>query len=111
MKKIFIALFALSFSFSIFAAPVNVNTADAKTISDSLSGIGMKKAEAIVKYRTEHGPFKTADDLVNVSGIGAKTVAKIKKDVLLGDDGAAPASPTSAAPPVAKAEEPKAEKK
>jgi competence protein ComEA len=66
-----------------FALPVNINTADAKTISDSLSGIGMKKADAIIKYRTEKGLFKVAEDLTNVSGIGPKTVEKNKADILV----------------------------
>ena len=87
MKKL-ILLLSL-FAFNAFAAPVNVNTADAKTISDALSGIGMKKAEAIVKYRTEKGLFKTAEDLTNVKGIGKKTVEKNKKDILLSDTPAA----------------------
>jgi competence protein ComEA len=69
----------------VFAAPVNVNTADAKAISEALSGIGQKKAEAIVKYREEKGLFKTAEDLTNVAGIGEKTVAKNKNDILLSD--------------------------
>ena len=81
MKKLFV-IFSL-FAFNAFAATVNINNADAKTISDSLSGIGLKKAEAIVKYRTEKGPFKTAEDLSNVAGIGDKTVEKNKKDILL----------------------------
>jgi competence protein ComEA len=86
MKKL-ILLLSL-FAINAIAAPVNVNTADAKTISEALSGIGMKKAEAIVKYRTEKGLFKTAEDLTNVSGIGGKTVEKNKKDILLGDGAA-----------------------
>ena len=57
MKKL-IWLFLSLFAFNVFAAPVNVNTADAKTISDALSGIGLKKAEAIVKYRTERACSK-----------------------------------------------------
>ena len=84
MKKLLLLVLSL-FAFNAFAAPVNVNTADAKTISDALSGIGLKKAEAIVKYRTEKGLFKTADDLTNVKGIGKKTVEKNKKDILLDD--------------------------
>ncbi len=76
-------------SFNVFASPVNINTADAKTIGEALSGIGLKKAEAIVKYREEKGAFKTVDDLTNVKGIGPKIVEKIKNDVLLSDDVAA----------------------
>jgi competence protein ComEA len=84
------------------AAPVNVNTADAKTISQSLPGVGQKKAEAIVKYRTEKGLFKTVDDLGNVAGIGPKIIEKNKKDILFDDTGAPaaapPAEPGAAAP-------------
>ena len=85
MKKLIVLLFATFCAFNVIASPVNINTADAKTISEALSGIGMKKAEAIVKYREEKGEFKTAEDLANVAGIGDKTVEKIKKDILLSD--------------------------
>ena len=93
MKKL-IFLLALCIS-NVIAAPVNVNTADAKTISEALSGIGLKKAEAIVKYRTEKGPFKTADDLHNVKGIGKKTIEKNRKDILLDDSAAAEPQPAA----------------
>jgi competence protein ComEA len=104
MKKVIVLL--CLFAFNAFATPVNVNTADAKTISDALSGVGLKKAEAIVKYRTEKGLFKTVEELTNVKGIGEKTLAKNKKDILLGD---APAvEPAVVAPAVV---EPKKETK
>ena len=57
-----------------FAGPVNINTADAETISAELNGIGLAKAKAIVEYRQKYGPFKSADDLSLVKGIGDKTV-------------------------------------
>mgnify|MGYP002785886285 CR=1 FL=1 len=63
------------------AGPVNVNTADAKTIAKELSGIGLSKAQAIVTYREKNGPFKSADDLAKVQGIGSKTVERIKSDL------------------------------
>ena len=63
------------------AGPVNVNTADAKTLAKELNGIGLSKAEAIVAYREKNGPFKSADDLAKVQGIGAKTVERIKADL------------------------------
>jgi competence protein ComEA len=72
-------------SFNGFAAPVNINTADAQTIADALANIGIKKAEAIVEYRKTNGPFKTPEDLLNVKGIGAKTLEKNKADILLSD--------------------------
>ena len=85
MKKVVILL-AL-FSINAFATPVNINTADPQTISQSLKGIGQKKAEAIVKYRTENNGFKTLDDLANVSGIGPKTLEMNKADILFVDPG------------------------
>lgn len=53
---------------------VNINTADAKTLDDILLGIGLQKAEAIVAYRKQHGPFKSVDSLDQVKGIGSKTI-------------------------------------
>jgi len=51
---------------------VNVNTADASQLA-LLPRVGEKVAQRIVEYRTEHGPFKKATDLMQVKGIGAKT--------------------------------------
>ena len=67
----------------MLAQPVDINQADAETIAQSLNGIGPKKAEAIVKYRTEHGAFKTMSELENVSGIGAKTLKLNEKDIVI----------------------------
>src|SRR5437868_3809482 len=54
---------------------ININTADAPTIvSAHLTGIGEKRAAAIVAYRTEHGPFKSVDDLKNIKGISQKII-------------------------------------
>ena len=83
MKKIL--LFLALFSINAFASPVNINTADAKTISKSLNGIGMKKAQAIVAYRDQQGGFKSYQDLVKVKGIGEKTIAINKNDILFAD--------------------------
>ncbi len=68
-------------SFSVSAGPVNINSADAKTIALNLKGIGIKKADAIVKYRKKHGSFKSIEDLENVKGIGKKTIQKNKRDI------------------------------
>ena len=65
------------------AGPVNVNTADAETISESLQGVGLNKARAIVEYRQKHGPFKSPDDLSLVKGIGERTVELNKNDILV----------------------------
>jgi competence protein ComEA len=58
------------------AALVNINSADAATLADRLYGVGLKKAQAIVIFREQNGPFKSVDDLVNVTGIGAATLEK-----------------------------------
>jgi competence protein ComEA len=64
-----------------FAEAVDINTADAETISAELNGIGMTKAKAIVDYRKKHGPFRSADDLALVKGIGARTVERNRGDI------------------------------
>ena len=87
--KLFHTLFVSSlllFSSAVFAVnlnKININTANAEQISSAMSGIGESKAEAIVKYRKSHGKFKSAQDLVNVKGIGGKTVAKNKNKIML----------------------------
>jgi competence protein ComEA len=68
-----------------FAGPVNVNTADAETISAELKGVGMAKAKAIVEYRKKHGPFQSADDLSLVKGIGERTVELNRSDIKVSD--------------------------
>jgi len=66
-----------------FAGPVDVNTADAETISAELQGVGISKAIAIVEYRQANGPFKSVDDLTLVKGIGDRTVEINRKNILL----------------------------
>jgi len=70
-------LLSLALSASAFAAgTVNINTADATALAAGLNGIGMAKAQAIVEYRQANGPFKSADQLASVKGIGLATVEK-----------------------------------
>jgi len=64
-------------------AAVNINTAGAETIQEELKGVGMQKAEAIVAYRQANGNFKSADELINVKGIGIKTVDKNRDNIIL----------------------------
>ena len=77
-------LAAALFPLIAWAGPVNVNTADAKTISAELKGIGLSKARAIVEYRQKHGPFKNADELALVKGIGERTVDINRADIKVG---------------------------
>ena len=78
-----IALFVLLLPVLALAGPVNINTADAETISESLQGVGLSKARAIVEYRQKHGPFRSADDLSLVKGIGERTVELNREYILV----------------------------
>jgi len=77
----------LLFTFALpgFAAPVDVNTADANALSEALSGVGPKIAEEIILYRKENGPFMETDDLLNVKGIGPGILDRNKADILIGE--------------------------
>lgn len=80
---------ALAFGIStlaLAAGSVNINTATAEEISEALNGIGPAKAEAIVEYREQNGPFQHLDELVNVKGIGMRTVDQNRDVVEFGDD-------------------------
>jgi len=55
-------------------APIDINTASAEQIAETLNGVGPSKSEAIVAYRKENGAFEHIDELVNVRGIGLRTV-------------------------------------
>ena len=66
-----------------FAGPVNVNSADAETLSAELDGVGLSRANAIVEYRLKNGPFESAEDLLKVSGIGQRTLEMNRHNILL----------------------------
>lgn len=61
-------------------AAVNINTASLDELQ-AISGVGQKKAEAIIAYREEKGRFQTAEDLMNVSGFGEKSFERIKTSI------------------------------
>jgi competence protein ComEA len=62
---------------------INVNTASAEELV-ALPGIGMAYAQRIVEYREKNGPFRKVDDLLNVRGIGEKTLERIRDRVTVG---------------------------
>ncbi len=67
---------------------IDVNTATAEEL-ETLSGIGPALAEAIIEYREEHGPFESADGLLEVSGIGETKLDNIRDDITVGEEKAA----------------------
>jgi competence protein ComEA len=92
------AALSLGLSLGALAAEkVNINSADAATLDRVLVNVGPAKAEAIVAYRKQNGPFRSAEQLAQVDGIGLKTVERNRELIVVG--GAAAAAP--AARPVA----------
>ena len=58
---------------------IDINTADLKSLQ-AFNGVGPSTAQKIVDYRTSSGAFKSCSDLLNINGIGAKTLEKIQPD-------------------------------
>lgn len=110
MKKLFALLVGLFFVCTSALAAININTATQQQL-ETLNGIGPVKAKAIIDYRSKNGAFKSVDDLKKVSGIGDKTLEKLKKDISV--SGASTAVPATASPakPAAPAGKPVAAKK
>lgn len=79
LKYLFLS-FLLSLPLTGFAESININTADKETLM-SISGVGEKKAEAIIEYREKNGPFKSVDDLSNIKGIGENTIDKQREQL------------------------------
>ena len=66
------------------AEKININTASTEELTQ-LKGIGSSHAVKIVEYREKNGPFKTPEDLMQVSGIGPKTFENNKALILVAD--------------------------
>ena len=99
MKKLLFVLLSL-FSFGWALAVVNINTASEQELQ-TLKGIGPAKAKAIVAHRQSNGPFKSADQITEVKGIGTGIYNKIKDEITVSGGGggtkqAAPATPKPA---------------
>jgi competence protein ComEA len=84
MKKLMLTIVMLFFfTVTAFAGLININTASMEVL-ESLPHIGPTKAAAIIEYRKNH-QFNSIDELVNVKGIGAKTVEKLKSLITVAD--------------------------
>ncbi|QKK02576.1 MAG: hypothetical protein HND55_07930 [Pseudomonadota bacterium] len=86
MRKLLIALFlslALAQTGLAEELTVDINTATAEQLAEALTGVGSAKAEAIVAYREEHGDFEHIDELINVRGIGLRTVDRNRDRIVL----------------------------
>ena len=85
MNKMLMTLLVAGFALNMLTAQaaVDLNSATAADLQD-VTGIGPKKAEAIVEYRKKNGQFKSVDDLDKVPGFGKSTVDKVRNDLTVG---------------------------
>jgi len=80
MKKLFLILVMLVAFSGVAVAAVNINTATKEELT-SIKGVGEKRAQDIIDYRTKNGPFKTVDDLEKVPGVGPGLMKRIRTQV------------------------------
>lgn len=62
---------------------VSINTGSAEELARVMNGVGLKKAQAIISYREEFGPFKSLDDLRQVPGMGGALVERNLSHLML----------------------------
>ncbi|MEQ8426581.1 MAG: ComEA family DNA-binding protein [Gammaproteobacteria bacterium] len=84
--KRLVCTFFLFIPLTLLAADtVNINTADKETLMTVITGVGEKKADAIIEYREKNGPFKSIDELMNIKGIGQGTLDKHRNMLTVAD--------------------------
>ncbi|OEY92364.1 transporter [Acinetobacter proteolyticus] len=71
-----------SSSVNIQGDKISLNQANLQQLQ-SLSGVGEKKAQAIMEYRQKNGAFKSVDELLNIKGIGPKLLDKNRARLML----------------------------
>jgi len=88
MKSILVLLLTSLMTLSAWGAEtVDINVASAEEIADTLTGIGPSTAQKIVVYRDQNGAFEHIDQLINVKGVGMKTVDKNRDRIVLSNSG------------------------
>ena len=85
VRKILFTFLLFFTGLAAAADAVDINSADAATLMKALKGVGPDKASAIISYREQHGPFKTADQLAEVKGIGKKLVEMNREVIIVGE--------------------------
>jgi competence protein ComEA len=83
-----------------WAGPVDINTADASTLAKELNGVGPARAQAIVAYRNEHGPFRSVDDLALVKNMPQKVIESNRELLRVEGGKSGPRTDGKAAPKV-----------
>ena len=77
-------LFCSVFTSAFAATPLDVNTATAEQLAAVMTGVGRKKAQAIIEYRNEKGAFSEVDELIFVKGIGPSLLKKNRDYLSIG---------------------------
>lgn len=86
-------LVGLAFSAVALFGAVDLNKASKEELV-AIKGIGDKKAEAIIEYRTKNGNFKSIDELEKVKGFGTKSVETLKGELTVGETKSEPKKDT-----------------
>ncbi|MFA5291293.1 MAG: helix-hairpin-helix domain-containing protein [Candidatus Paceibacterota bacterium] len=94
MKRIILIFLFFVLPISAWAALININTADLAEL-DKIPEVGPAIAGKIITYRTSNGPFKTIEEIKNVSGIGDVTFLKMRDFITIGSGNIPPAEDTS----------------
>lgn len=68
---------------SVQLASVNINSADAQALADGLKGVGLTRAQEIIRYREMFGPFASVEELQEVKGVGPSTIEKNRAVIIL----------------------------
>ncbi|QIT54640.1 ComEA family DNA-binding protein [Aquisalimonas sp. 2447] len=68
------------------ADTVDINTADAPTLAEQLTGVGDARAQAIVDYRETNGAFASVEALTDVDGVGPSTLENNRDRLTVGDN-------------------------
>ncbi len=97
LRRFFLALTFLCSTAVLAGSPVDINTANAEALASGIQGVGASKAQAIIEYRQQHGPFRSVDELARVPGIGEKTVDKNRANLEAGETTTTAAQGTAAA--------------
>ena len=94
-KSILFAIVLGLVSFAGWASPIDINTATAEQFAATMKGVGPNKAQAIVRYRDQHGPFKRIEELTQVRGIGEKTIEINRGTIMVKMDTAPSTAPAT----------------
>ena len=85
IKKLFLILLLALPCYLSAADKININTASKEVLMSEIKGVGEKRAEAIIAYREQNGPFKSVDELAKVTGVGQSILDANKDSLSVGE--------------------------